>query len=112
MTHASTQAHTNARVRTLLGERSDRRRDLYMATRKHSQETDVHATGDIQTHDPRPQTNASDRVATGGHTMYLFTPYLIMISVARSLTQSFRPHYDLGVDSACNRNEYQEYLLG
>jgi hypothetical protein len=29
-----------------------------------------------------------------------------------SLTLSFRPHYGLGVDSASNRNEYQEYLLG
>jgi hypothetical protein len=29
-----------------------------------------------------------------------------------SLTYSFRPHYDPGVDSACNRNEYQEYLRG
>jgi hypothetical protein len=31
-----------------------------------------------------------------------------------SLTQSFRPHYDPGGDSACNRNgnEYQEYFLG
>jgi len=29
-----------------------------------------------------------------------------------SLTKSFRPHYSLGVDSASNRNEYQEYLLG
>ena len=28
-----------------------------------------------------------------------------------SLTQSFRPHYDSGVDSASNRNEYQEYFL-
>jgi len=28
------------------------------------------------------------------------------------LTQSFRPHYGPGVDLACNRNEYQEYLLG
>jgi hypothetical protein len=27
-----------------------------------------------------------------------------------SLTQSFRPHYGPGVDSASNRNEYQEYL--
>ena len=25
---------------------------------------------------------------------------------------SFRPHYDPGVDSAPNRNEYQEYFLG
>jgi len=29
-----------------------------------------------------------------------------------SLTYSFRPHYGPGVDSASNRNEYQEYLLG
>jgi hypothetical protein len=26
--------------------------------------------------------------------------------------QSFRPHYGLGVNSACNRNEYQVYFLG
>jgi len=25
---------------------------------------------------------------------------------------SFRPHYGSGVDSASNRNEYQEYFLG
>jgi len=29
-----------------------------------------------------------------------------------SLTQSFRPHYGPGVNSASNRNEYQEYFLG
>jgi hypothetical protein len=29
-----------------------------------------------------------------------------------SLTYSFRSHYGPGVDSACNRNEYQEYFLG
>jgi len=29
-----------------------------------------------------------------------------------SLTQSFRPHYGPGVDSASNRNEYREYFLG
>jgi len=29
-----------------------------------------------------------------------------------SLTYSFWPHYGPGVDSACNRNEYQEYSLG
>jgi hypothetical protein len=28
------------------------------------------------------------------------------------LTQSFRLHYGPGFDSASNRNEYQEYLLG
>ena len=25
---------------------------------------------------------------------------------------TFRPHYGPGIDSASNRNEYQEYLLG
>jgi len=29
-----------------------------------------------------------------------------------SLTRSLRPHYGPGVDSATNRNEYQEYFLG
>jgi len=29
-----------------------------------------------------------------------------------SLTQTFRPHCGPGVDSASNRNEYQEYFLG
>jgi len=29
-----------------------------------------------------------------------------------SLTYSFRPQYDTGVDSASNRNEYQKYFLG
>ena len=29
-----------------------------------------------------------------------------------SLKLSFRPHCGPGVDSACNRNEYQEYFLG
>ena len=29
-----------------------------------------------------------------------------------SLTQSLRSHYGPGVDSASNRNEYQEYFLG
>jgi hypothetical protein len=28
-----------------------------------------------------------------------------------SLTLSFRPHYGPGVNSASNRNEYQEYFL-
>ena len=29
-----------------------------------------------------------------------------------SFTLSFWPHYGPGVDSASNRNEYQEYFLG
>jgi len=35
-----------------------------------------------------------------------------LVSLNFSLTQSFRPHYDLGVDSASNRNENREYFLG
>ena len=27
-------------------------------------------------------------------------------------TKSFRSHYGPGVESVCNRNEYQEYFLG
>jgi hypothetical protein len=29
-----------------------------------------------------------------------------------SFIKSFRPHYSPGVDSASNRNEYQEHFLG
>ena len=29
-----------------------------------------------------------------------------------SLTQSFQSHYGSGDNSACNRNEYQDYFLG
>ena len=29
-----------------------------------------------------------------------------------SVTQSFRSHYGLGVNSASNRNEYQVYFMG
>jgi hypothetical protein len=29
-----------------------------------------------------------------------------------SLTQSFRPHYGPGFDSASNRNKYQQFFVG
>jgi hypothetical protein len=35
-----------------------------------------------------------------------------MVSLEFFIDISFRPHYVPGVDSACNRNEYQEYFLG
>ena len=35
-----------------------------------------------------------------------------MVSLEFSLTLSFRSHYGPGVDSASNRNEYQENFLG
>jgi hypothetical protein len=38
--------------RTPLDERSARRRDFYLTTHKHSQETNIHAHGGIRTHDP------------------------------------------------------------
>jgi hypothetical protein len=28
------------------------------------------------------------------------------------MTESFRPHYGPGIDSASNRSEYQEYFVG
>jgi len=33
-------------------------------------------------------------------------------SIPDSDIKSFRPHYGPGVDSASNKNEYQEYFLG
>jgi hypothetical protein len=32
--------------------------------------------------------------------------------VGWNFSQAFRPHYGTGFDTATNRNEYQEYLLG
>jgi hypothetical protein len=54
--------------RTPLDEWSARRRHLYLTTHN-SQETDIHALGEIRTRNPpaseRPQTQALDRAATG-----------------------------------------------
>ena len=36
----------------------------------------------------------------------------IPVGVIGPLTKSFRSHYGPGVDSASNRNEYQDYFLG
>jgi len=35
-----------------------------------------------------------------------------LVSLDFSLTKSYRSHYGPGVDSASNRNEYQEHILG
>jgi len=35
-----------------------------------------------------------------------------MVSLQFSINISFRPHYGSAVDSASNRNEYQEHFLG
>jgi hypothetical protein len=34
-----------------------------------------------------------------------------MVSLEFFIEKSIRPHYDPGVDSSSNRNEYQEYFL-
>ena len=39
-------------------------------------------------------------------------PFLPWFNWKFSLTQSFRPHYGPGFDSASHRNKYQEYFLG
>jgi hypothetical protein len=46
-----TQTHTIV-GRTPLDEGSARRRDLYLTTHEHSQDTNIHAPGGIRTHDP------------------------------------------------------------
>ena len=38
--------------------------------------------------------------------------YKLQVQWNFSLTKSFSLHYGPGVDSASNRNEYQEYFLG
>ena len=35
-----------------------------------------------------------------------------LVSLEYFMTKFFRSHYGRGVDSASNRNEYQEYFLG
>ena len=35
-----------------------------------------------------------------------------VVSLEFLIDLNFRPHYGPGVDSASNRNEYQEYVLG
>jgi hypothetical protein len=35
-----------------------------------------------------------------------------MVSLEIFIDITFQPHYGIGVDSASNRNEYQQYFLG
>ena len=45
--------------------------------------------------------------------MFIYIYIYIYIYKERHLWNfSFRPHYGPGVDSASNKNEYQEYFLG
>ena len=62
---------------------------------KNSNDTVGNRTRDLPACNAVPQSTAPPR-----------TPIYIY------LAQSFRPHYGPGVDSASNRNEYQEYFPG
>jgi len=46
------------------------------------------------------------------YSMLVIKYILLMIPIITFDIKSFRSHYGPGVDSACNRNEYQEYFLG
>jgi hypothetical protein len=62
--------HTQAHItvgRTPLDEGSARRRDLYLTTHKHSQETNIHARGGLRTHDPSNRSAADVRLRPRGH---------------------------------------------
>jgi hypothetical protein len=63
--------HTHSRhttlVRTPLDEGPARRTDLYLTTTQHSQETDIHAPGGIQAHDPSKRAAEDPRLRPHGH---------------------------------------------
>jgi hypothetical protein len=61
-----TQTHTTV-GRTPLDEGSARRRDLYLTTHKHSQETNIQAPGGIRTHDPSQRSATDLRFRPRGH---------------------------------------------
>jgi hypothetical protein len=64
--------------RTPLDEWSGRRRDLYLTTHKHSQETDIHAPGGIRTQiqaSEGPQTHALELAVTVTH-IYISLLYI------------------------------------
>ena len=88
--------HTQWRTtvgRTPLDEWSARRRDLYLTTHK--------------THNRHTQwlgRCATNRKVAGSIPVGVSWFFIDI--------KSFRSHYGLGVDSACNRNEYQEHFLG
>jgi len=50
--------------------------------------------------------------SSGVNKYYLRLTAEIKYLGTNSLTQSFRPHYGPGVDSASNRNEYQVCFMG
>ena len=106
-----------------------------------SQETNIHASGGTRTHNSSKRAAADPRLRSRCHydqrllyirigilshnefrtvVMIDISPntYSIDVSIAAGVswffidTKSFRSHYGSGVDSAFNRNEYQDYFLG
>jgi hypothetical protein len=60
-----TRRHTTIGT-TPLDEWSVHRRDLYLTTQKHSQETNIHAPGEIRTHDPSKRSAEGPRLRPRG----------------------------------------------
>jgi hypothetical protein len=64
ITHTQTHTHTT-RGRTPLNELSVHRRDLYLNT-QHSQDTSIHVSGGIRTHNPSKRAVADPRLRHSG----------------------------------------------
>jgi hypothetical protein len=65
--HSVAHTHTHTLCRTPLDEGSACRRDFYLATQKHSRETDRHAPDGIPTRNPSKRLAADPRLRTRGH---------------------------------------------
>jgi hypothetical protein len=61
-----TETHTTV-GRTPLDEGSVRRRDLYLTTETLTRDKNIHAPGEIRTHDPSKRSAADQRVRPRGH---------------------------------------------
>ena len=57
--------------------------------------------------------SASNRLSVGAVKFYWYMlSRFSMVSLEFFIDIILRPHYGPGVDSASNRNEYQEYFMG
>jgi hypothetical protein len=92
-----TQTHTTV-GRTPLDEGSARRRDLYLTT-EHSQQTNIHARGEIRTHDPSKRSAAGQRLRPRGHWSRHYS------SKESNITRNLRT-VPLASLVACNNNSY------
>jgi len=66
-TRLDTHTHTHTHGRTPLNEWSARRRDRYLHNTQQTQETDIHATGEIQTRNPSNGEAVDPCVKLRGH---------------------------------------------